>query len=71
MSYHFTPSGDEPWGICCKNCRLPIFPDQESQEVRFPDDSESATMSGTYHVECARPFAGLARALNLLSRPFF
>lgn len=71
MSYNFTPSGGEPWGACCKSCRLPIFPDQRSEEVRFPPHGESAEMSGTYHAQCAQPFAGLARVLNMLSRSLF
>ena len=68
MSYNFTPNGGEPWGTCCKQCKLPIFPDQQSEEVHFPPDSEGAEMSGTYHAQCAQPFAGLARALKILRR---
>jgi hypothetical protein len=73
MSYHSMPKGpwDEPWGACCKACRLPIFPDQTSEQVRFPETSGGAELSGTYHAECAQPFSGLARALGMLSRPFF
>jgi len=71
MSYNFTPGGGEPWGVYCKSCRLPIFPDQHSEDVHFPEQSDSADMSGTYHAQCAQPFAGLARALKLLTRPYF
>jgi hypothetical protein len=72
MSYNFVPEGGgEPWGACCKSCRLPIFPDQDSEEVRFPEGTESAQMSGPYHAECAQPFASIARALDMLNRPWF
>lgn len=70
MSYHSTPEGGEPWGALCKQCRLPIFDDQRVEEIRFPEGSDSAAMSGTYHAECAKPFSSLARALNMLNRPF-
>lgn len=68
MSYHSMPKGPwgEPWGVTCKSCNLPIFEEQRSEEIKFPQDSESADMSGTYHAECARPFASLARALAML-----
>ena len=73
MSYHSMPKGPwhEPWGASCKRCQLPIFQGQRSEEVRFPQGSESDEMSGTYHAECAQPYASLARAMNMLSRPFF
>jgi len=73
MSYHSMPRGpfDDPWGASCKSCGLPIFKDQASEQVRFPEGTESADMSGTYHAECAKPFASIARAMDMLSRPFF
>lgn len=66
MSYHFTPRDGEPWGTCCKSCRLPILPGQRREEVAFPANGESAALSGIYHAECAQPYAGLARMLAAL-----
>ena len=70
MSYHSMPKGpwDEPWGASCKSCQMPIFEGQPSEDVHFPEGSESASMSGTYHAECAKPFASIARAMNMLNR---
>lgn len=70
MSYHSMPKGpwDEPWGACCKSCQMPIFPDQEIEHVHFPEGAEVDDMSGTYHAECAKPYASIARAMNMLSR---
>lgn len=45
-----------------------IFPDQRSEEVHFPEGSESTAMTGTYHAECAMPFVSLARAIAVLER---
>lgn len=72
MSYHSPSRGpwDEPWGASCKSCGMPVGQDEASEEVRFPDGFESNGMNGTYHAECARPFASLARALTMLSRGF-
>lgn len=73
MSYHFMARGpgDEPWGVSCKLCGMPIGASDRTEEVRFPEGSESADMTGTYHFECSKPFASIARAMNMLRRfPF-
>lgn len=52
----------------CKSCRAPILAHHAVEEVRFPEHSDSAEMSGSYHAECARPFASIARAMEMLGR---
>jgi hypothetical protein len=55
----------------CKSCQQPILAHHRTENVQFPASADSAAMSGAYHVECARPFASIARALDMLGRfPF-
>jgi hypothetical protein len=60
---------NEPW---CTSCRAPITEGQRSVRVDFNHDPHGHQgVTGVYHVECSKPFASLARALNMLAvRPF-
>jgi hypothetical protein len=49
---------------------MPVFDNQRVEQVRFPEGTESAEMSGAYHAECAQPYLSIARALEMLSRGF-
>jgi hypothetical protein len=66
VAFDATPGGD-PRGPWCKACRQPISPDQPAETVRF-ETAETNDMSGLYHKICAKPFASLARVINL--KPF-
>lgn len=62
MAFDATPGGD-PRGPWCKGCRHPITENQRSMRVRFDNDEHG--FSGLYHEPCGRPFASLARVLNI------
>ncbi len=56
---------NDPW---CTHCRQPITPKQQSVRVDFPHDPHGFRgLSGLYHAECGKPFASMARAMNMLS----
>lgn len=55
-----------PW---CRSCKQPIAEGQHLVRLYFETDPNGARdMSGPYHASCGKPFASLARALNMLSR---
>ena len=62
VAFDATPGGD-PRGPWCKACRQPISESQRTINVRFDNDVHE--MSGLYHETCGRPFASMARVLNL------
>jgi len=64
--------GCEPILPRCRSCKQPIPPGSPSATLTFPVDSEHhlEELSGLYHADCARPFASLQRALDVLSRPW-
>ena len=62
MAFDATPGGD-PRGPWCKACRRPIGETERSMNVRFDNDVHD--LSGLYHEACGRPFASMARVLNL------
>jgi hypothetical protein len=63
VAFDATPGGD-PRGPLCKACRQPIGVGQPSEMVEF-STPDTRDMSGMYHRLCARPFASLARVINL------
>ena len=64
--------GHEPILPRCRSCKLPIAPGSPSQTLAFPAglDDRVDSLNGPYHTACARPFASLLRALEMLSRPW-
>lgn len=66
MAFDATPGGD-PRGPWCKACRQPIEAGQATETVNF-ETEDARDMSGLYHKACAKPFASIARALNMLGR---
>ena len=60
----------EPAELRCRSCKLPIAPGAPSQILTFPAGGEHRLeeLNGPYHAACARPFASLQRALDVLSR---
>jgi hypothetical protein len=66
MAFDATPGG-YPCNSWCKACRQPIEAGQAVETVQF-DTEETRDMSGLYHRACAKPFASMARALNILGR---
>lgn len=59
--------GETPQPLC-KSCRQPILEHHQTQDVQFPAHAESSDMSGRYHAACAKPFASIAHALDMLGR---
>jgi hypothetical protein len=61
-------SGGGPDGPLCKACKQPILKGQPVTRVEF--NGEQHDMSGAYHRACSKPYDSLARALNMLNRPY-
>ena len=58
--------GEGPSGPECPSCRRPINDSDASERITFPHDPHGHRgLSGLYHVGCAKPFASLARIMNL------
>lgn len=56
---------NDPW---CKHCNRPITSEQERVRVDFPNDPHGFKgLSGLYHLACSKPFASMARAMNMLT----
>jgi hypothetical protein len=55
-------------GQPCKGCQTLIMPGQPVTRVILKHDPNA--LSGDYHTDCGKPIAALARAMNMLSRPF-
>jgi len=52
----------------CTGCSGPITGDQRSVRLHFANDPKGYRgFSGFYHEHCSKPFAALARAINMLS----
>ena len=49
---------------------MPIDKDDPTEEIHFPEGTDSHDMTGTYHFERSRPFSSIARAMNILRFPF-
>jgi hypothetical protein len=54
-------------GDCeCLSCRQPILRDQASTHVAFASDPLGHRgLTGRYHLACSKPFASLARVVNM------
>lgn len=60
--------GSGPNGPWCTSCHTPIAPGQKSVRVDFDTDPQGHRgLSGLYHETCGKPFASLARAINMMS----
>lgn len=57
-------------GPCCMSCKMLITPDQPTEQVRLPFDPHHKTheLNGIYHLECARPYMSVIRAMQSLTR---
>lgn len=50
----------------CRACKQPILKDQRATRVEFQTDPDGANgLTGDYHSDCSKPFASLARVVNL------
>jgi hypothetical protein len=60
----------EPVEPRCRSCKQPIPSGAPQQILTFPAGGEYRLeeLNGPYHLACARPFASLQRALDVLSR---
>jgi hypothetical protein len=59
----FPGGGDEAW--CCA-CRQPIRQGERLVRVAFNNDpTGDRGFTGPYHQACSKPFASLARVINL------
>ena len=57
-------SGSE--GPFCNSCRAPITSGQRSVRIDFDHDPQGHRgLSGLYHEHCSKPFASLAKVINL------
>jgi hypothetical protein len=69
-----TPAGGEgdyePIMPSCRSCRQPIPPGAPHEILTFPADGDHRLeeLNGPYHAACARPFASLQRAMDMLTR---
>ena len=50
-------------GPSCRACRNPILEGERTMRVEFLNDPHGLT--GDYHLACGRPFASLARVINM------
>jgi hypothetical protein len=58
--------GSGPSGPCCTSCREPITNGQRSVRIEFSHDPHGHRgLTGLYHDHCSKPFASLARVINL------
>ncbi|HEX4859756.1 MAG TPA: hypothetical protein VFV07_00875 [Rhizomicrobium sp.] len=56
-------------GPCCLSCKLPILDGERSARVEFRSDPLGAKgLTGEYHLACSKPFASLARVLDMDGR---
>lgn len=62
--------GPEPIPPRCRSCKQPISPDEPRRTLTFPSNSDYRfdELNGLYHAACARPFASLQRAMDMLTR---
>jgi hypothetical protein len=67
MAFDPMPSaGSGPHGPFCTSCREPIAAEQRSVRIHFDTDPHGHRgLSGLYHEHCSKPFASLARVINL------
>jgi hypothetical protein len=62
------PGGDGPHGPWCASCKAPITKNQRSVHVHFDSDPHGFRgLTGEYHEDCSKPFASMARAINVMS----
>jgi hypothetical protein len=53
----------------CLSCKQPIHENEPSARIEFASDPSGIQgLTGDYHVPCSKPYASLARALDMLSR---
>jgi hypothetical protein len=53
-------------GPVCLACQQPILQGQAVARVEFVSDPHGYKgLSGAYHLSCSKPFASLARVINL------
>jgi hypothetical protein len=50
-------------GPSCRSCKEPILEGERTMLVEFHDDPHGLT--GEYHFACGKPFASLARVINM------
>lgn len=60
------PGGDEPRGPWCTSCNMLIGANERSVRVHFNNDPHGFRgFTGEYHEACSKPFASMARVINL------
>jgi hypothetical protein len=57
-------------GPSCTSCKRLIVADEPTENVQLPFDAEHKTheLNGLYHLECARPYLSVIRAMEMLNR---
>jgi hypothetical protein len=65
MAYDATFGGNAGRGWCLA-CRRPLDGDRLVARIDFQSDPDGRQgLSGLYHKACARPFASMARIINM------
>jgi hypothetical protein len=58
--------GGEPGFRWCRACRQEIRHGEPATHVHFQTDPQGTQgLTGAYHQQCSRPFASLARVVNM------
>ncbi len=53
-------------GPYCRACRQPILPEQRHTRIEFSTDRYGFKgLTGDYHATCGKPFASMARVINM------
>jgi hypothetical protein len=57
-------------GPSCISCKRLITSSQPTEHLRLPFDPQHKTheLNGIYHLECARPYLSIVRAMEALNR---
>jgi len=64
----YAPGGGEQFRSC-RACKEPILQGQQATRVDFQNDPSGVEgLTGEYHAACSKPYASMARAIDLLSR---
>lgn len=53
-------------GPSCRACKQPILEGERAMRISFHTDPDGARgLTGEYHLTCSKPFASLARVVNM------
>ena len=72
MPFDCCPDYNRPSERTCPSCKRPIAVHEPVAHIRFDPDPvhRLEEMNGAYHADCAKPYLSIARALEMLRRPW-